>query len=296
MCPKTALAVLATCLVMGCGQLAQANDFTDRLKATQDTSVNFDSNTGADFEAWADENQIQTPAAAWAKLQRADWMFWLVKQRSLNAKLNDAKMRLFVSDCAEQVLPLFEHLYPNDRRPRSAVEEARRFSRGEATKEELAAADRRAGAVAEAAKKTESEGIPDDVQANSSDIEGASYAASVAAACAKPAWYTDDDVKFDQKMADDAVKDAVTALAGVVSNAGVAEAHAKAVAIEAGSATAVDAQEASEEAAEAEGAVDTAKAEVQDARENAAGETFWYINQQIAWYAQCTAKDAAAAE
>jgi hypothetical protein len=51
-------------------------------------------------------------------------------------------------DCAEQVLPVFESQRPDDDRPRTAIEVARLFARGEATADELAAA----GAVAEAAR------------------------------------------------------------------------------------------------------------------------------------------------
>ena len=53
---------------------------------------------------------------------------------------NDRNLRLFAADCAEHVLPLFEQRYPDDKRPREAIEVARRFARGEATREELAAA------------------------------------------------------------------------------------------------------------------------------------------------------------
>lgn len=52
----------------------------------------------------------------------------------------DRIARLFACDCAEWVLPLFERIYPDDKRPRNAVEVARRFAVGAATDEELAAA------------------------------------------------------------------------------------------------------------------------------------------------------------
>jgi len=47
--------------------------------------------------------------------------------------------RLFACDCAERVLPLYEAQYPDDR-PRKAIEVARRYAEGAATREELAAA------------------------------------------------------------------------------------------------------------------------------------------------------------
>jgi len=48
--------------------------------------------------------------------------------------------RLFACDCAEHVLPLCEKAAPGDMRPRRAIEVARLFADGKATREELAAA------------------------------------------------------------------------------------------------------------------------------------------------------------
>jgi hypothetical protein len=53
---------------------------------------------------------------------------------------NDRTARLFAADCAERVLPLFETEHPNDPRLRAAIETARRFATGNATKDELTAA------------------------------------------------------------------------------------------------------------------------------------------------------------
>ncbi len=85
--------------------------------------------------AWAETNNIQSDAEAWAKRQRPDWMLWLAKKRGL--ELDESKLRLFACDCAEQTLPIFERDYPEDKRPRQAIETARRFANGEATCEEL---------------------------------------------------------------------------------------------------------------------------------------------------------------
>jgi len=41
--------------------------------------------------------------------------------------------RLMAADFAEAVLPLYESQYPHDNRPRTAIEAARRFARGEIT-------------------------------------------------------------------------------------------------------------------------------------------------------------------
>jgi hypothetical protein len=48
--------------------------------------------------------------------------------------------RLFACDCAEQVLCHYENKYKKDKRPRMAIEIARKYAEGKATKEELAAA------------------------------------------------------------------------------------------------------------------------------------------------------------
>jgi len=53
---------------------------------------------------------------------------------------NDKILRLFACWCAEEVLPIYEKKYPNDNRPRNAIEVAKRYANGKATKDELAAA------------------------------------------------------------------------------------------------------------------------------------------------------------
>ena len=64
---------------------------------------------------------------------------------------NDRTARLFACDCAEHVLHLFEKQYPNDKRPREAIEVARQYANGEATKDELKAARVAARVAARAA-------------------------------------------------------------------------------------------------------------------------------------------------
>ena len=48
--------------------------------------------------------------------------------------------REFACDCAEAVLPIFERVWPEDKRPRHAIDVARRFANGSASASELAAA------------------------------------------------------------------------------------------------------------------------------------------------------------
>jgi len=44
---------------------------------------------------------------------------------------NTTQRRAFACDCALHVLPLFEKVYPNDTRPRDAIEAAQRYSAGD---------------------------------------------------------------------------------------------------------------------------------------------------------------------
>jgi len=53
---------------------------------------------------------------------------------------NERALRLHACRVAEDVLPIFEQAYPDDDRPRKAIETARRHADGKATPEELAAA------------------------------------------------------------------------------------------------------------------------------------------------------------
>ena len=67
--------------------------------------------------------------------------------------------RIFACDCAERVLHIYEKAYPDDKRPRTAVEVAKRYAEGKATDEERVAAraavrDAVGDAVKAAAKAT----------------------------------------------------------------------------------------------------------------------------------------------
>jgi hypothetical protein len=60
-------------------------------------------------------------------------------------------LALWAADCAEHVLPYFEEKYPNDDRPRKAVETARAWTRGEIRVGEARTAALAAHAAARAA-------------------------------------------------------------------------------------------------------------------------------------------------
>ena len=65
--------------------------------------------------------------------------------------LTEQEQRLIAADFAAHVLPLFEADYPDDDRPRKAIEAARAFARGEVTRTQLEAARAAAEAAAWAA-------------------------------------------------------------------------------------------------------------------------------------------------
>ena len=65
--------------------------------------------------------------------------------------LDEKQLRLFACDCAEHVLHFFEKKQLNDRRPREAIEVARRFALGKATQEERKTARATARAAGRAA-------------------------------------------------------------------------------------------------------------------------------------------------
>jgi len=66
-------------------------------------------------------------------------------------EMDARKWRLLACDCAERALHIYESEYPDDKRPRQAIEVARRYANGKATIEELTAASDAASDAAWAA-------------------------------------------------------------------------------------------------------------------------------------------------
>jgi hypothetical protein len=69
----------------------------------------------------------------------------------------DKEIRLFAADCAESVLHIYEKKYPNDDRPRKAIQAARDYANGVIGKDELDAE----GEAARAARDAEGEAARD---------------------------------------------------------------------------------------------------------------------------------------
>ena len=66
---------------------------------------------------------------------------YAARSRTLIAAINVSReLREFAADCAERALFRFEELYPDDNRPRRAIEVAREYARGAATDDELESA------------------------------------------------------------------------------------------------------------------------------------------------------------
>jgi len=94
---------------------------------------------------------------------------------------NDKTARLFACYCARDTLPIFEKKYPNDNRPRVAIETAERYANGEATIEELNAAS---DAASDAARAAASDAARDAA----SDAAWAAANAAASAAVSDAAW------------------------------------------------------------------------------------------------------------
>ena len=86
---------------------------------------------GACSEAvvWARTQNTQT--SAWKSCRRGDWMLWILGKLVGPPKSGSRKkLVLACCDCAETSLPIFEKRYPNDARPRKAIETARAWATG----------------------------------------------------------------------------------------------------------------------------------------------------------------------
>ena len=61
---------------------------------------------------------------AWENCERADWMIWFLRRKSLLDKPTAVKFAIL---CANRVIGMFERKYPDDKRPRLAIEVAQRY-------------------------------------------------------------------------------------------------------------------------------------------------------------------------
>ncbi len=103
----------------------------------------------SDAVEWAaTQPDLQT---AWDCCARGDWMLWLAGRRSEKETPERKLVVRAAAECARLALPHFERSYPNDQRPRIAIETAIAYSEGRATLDEVLAAAAAAAADAAAA-------------------------------------------------------------------------------------------------------------------------------------------------
>jgi hypothetical protein len=120
-------------------------------------------------EAMVFVRKHNTLKTAWQKCNRADWMVWFLRRKNLLEKPVAVK---FACLCAERVLPIFEKKYPDDKRPRAALEAALKWL-AEPTEANRQAANAAAAHAADAAAA---------YAANAHAADAAAYAADAAAA------------------------------------------------------------------------------------------------------------------
>src|ERR1019366_8912700 len=101
-----------------------------------------------DAVQWRGKRDLKT---TWAECERGDWMLWLCGRMADKKHWPTRKhVVLAACDCAELSLSIFEKKYPNDKRPRAAIDTARKWATGESTIEELRSAAAEAAAAAAA--------------------------------------------------------------------------------------------------------------------------------------------------
>jgi hypothetical protein len=107
-------------------------------------------------------------------------------------------LQLFTIKCAEHVLPIFEEAYPEDARPRKAIETKKKFVEGGATEEELEAARDEAEAANWAAWATRAAWAAWAAWA----ATWAGEEAAVAAAARRAAWAAADEEQWQFEALD----------------------------------------------------------------------------------------------
>lgn len=131
--------------------------------------------------AWAGDKSLKE---AWETCERADWMFWLCeKMKGIKGWPSEKEIVFAACDCAELVLPYFTKKYPDDNRPRLAIETARAWAIGKASLMEV----RDAAAVAYAAADATDEAEAYAAAVGASIIAGGAVAEAVVAVAAAAA-------------------------------------------------------------------------------------------------------------
>ena len=166
----------------------------------------------SDGYKWAEENKINSMAEAWDKLQRPDWMLWLLNKQSITETQRKALV-LWACDCAEDALTIFEEKYPDDKRPRECIEATRGFIAGTIGRDELLEKRRAASYSADAVAAYSASYSA--AYACAAAYAAAAAAAACAAACAADAFA--DDAACAAACAADAFADDAAAAADSIT-------------------------------------------------------------------------------
>ena len=80
--------------------------------------------------------QFPTLAEVYDACPRGDWLWWMIRKGGFADKILSVKVAIA---CAEHVLPVFEKRFPDDDRPRRAIQAAKDFLDGKITAASAAA-------------------------------------------------------------------------------------------------------------------------------------------------------------
>ena len=106
------------------------------MKQSLAVSDFFSTNRDACVEAVKWAKQYGSMYEAWKKCERSDWMLWAAKRLNLFTKKQSVKLAVIF---AERVLPKFETKHPEDKRPRRAIQAAKRWLKSPTKKNQSAA-------------------------------------------------------------------------------------------------------------------------------------------------------------
>ena len=130
---------------------------------------------------WVQGLPADMPASdAWQRCERADWLLWLAGRAEVDRKL----VVLVACDCARLALPIWQKRYPEDGRVPACIDTVERWTRGEATIEDVRAARRAAYDAAAYADAAAYDAAAYAAAAAYDAAYAAVYAAAAAAAAA----------------------------------------------------------------------------------------------------------------
>ena len=133
---------------------------------------------------WVQGLPADMPASdAWQRCERADWLLWLAGRAGVDCKL----VVLVACDCARLALPIWQKRYPEDGRVLACIDTVERWTRGEATIEDVRAARRAADAASYAAAADAAYAYADAAYAAAAAASYAAYAYADAAYAAAAA-------------------------------------------------------------------------------------------------------------